>query len=509
MIKTSKPNCHLPKLPFVCFLKTIFWGLMLLILFGITSCDTTTTPKTGSLSGSAALVNDTGDPSLDPVNYAGIRVILYEQTSLDTTVTNARAVYPSLGFPIDQNSEFDHRSGKQIASTTTSSDGEFSLTKIAYGYYNLVIMREGWGFRYIYGVQIGADSAALPIEELVLYPERFKSGYINENIVLESWRHLVLTDDTVFAPQSELTLGPNAIVRIAASKKLDFLGSMITQATQGNMFMITSNDGVYSQSQLGKSEIEPYYSVNMYPDTVIEGSRIEWGKFTHGAICMSSQMSNSLVISSSSFLSREKGFWATSSAPPAVYGSLFRPLGTANTGLMFYSVLDGQITNNFISDNETGIRCEAESHPTIANNYFSNNGNAMQLFNSSSEASNNTIIGSNTGVRLAGSFSPEIRSNFISANRAILIGLNGYFANSRAVINGNNINASEFYYYVITYNVLDIDAKNNYHFTTSLTSIESKTYHKIDYPESQQSLVGNVVFNPIAMHLISNAGVQP
>ncbi|KAF5030838.1 hypothetical protein DSECCO2_634020 [anaerobic digester metagenome] len=233
------------------------------------------------------------------------------------------------------------------------------------------------------------------------------------------------------------------------------------------------------------------------------------GMFSFATIGLSSQLQHALNVNNCSFLSREYGFWASASSPAIAAYSIFKSIATANNGISFYAGGGGDITRNLIIGAKTGIRCEANSNPLITNNVIINSESGIELFDSSSEVRYNYIRNSSIGIRTAGSFAPIVSYNHVSARRAVTIGYNGYFAHSKAVFNYNNLEAIDYYYYVISSNSHDIDAKHNYHNTTDYSDIEDKTYHKPDYPESQQNQVAYVIFSPFAFQPINNAGVQP
>ena len=85
-------NHSLFKIP--CLLIVLIISILLMT---VVSCDKTTKAKTGSLSGQVVLLNDTENPSLDPVDYSGITVALYELADLDTTVVRINQEYPNIG----------------------------------------------------------------------------------------------------------------------------------------------------------------------------------------------------------------------------------------------------------------------------------------------------------------------------------------------------------------------------------------------------------------------------
>lgn len=486
--------------------KYLIMILFVLLLASLLSCDSSTSPKVGSLTGVVQLVNDTGDEANDPADHSGVTIALYELAEPDTIVTNARAAFPSVGFPIDQNSEFDHRLSARISETTSDASGAFVLSKVPYGTYNLVIMKSGWGFRYKYSVKIDGESSIVPIEDLILYPERVISGHFQGSLTLDDWRHLLVLDDVLMSPESSLSLGSNAVVRINPSKKLDIMGGLHASASHGSMFRVTSNDGLFLTQKRASQDILPYHSINLLGTSIVHGGLISNGVFSFATIGLSSQLQHALNLNNCSFLSREYGFWASVSFPAIVAHSIFKSIATANNGISFYAGVGGDITRNLIIGAKTGIRCEANSNPPITNNVIINSESGIELFDSSSEVRYNYIRNSITGIQAAGSYSPVVSHNNVSANRTIVIGYSWNFTHSRAIVNGNNLDASEYLYFVMMGNEYDINATNNYHYTTDLAEIENKTYHKPDYSPTSQQYVSYVIFSPYSSRFIDLAG---
>ena len=133
--------------------NTIFClPILLATLMFITSCGGGTDPKFGSLTGAVALINDSGDPSNDPVDYSGITVALYEAVALDTVIVRINMEHPNIGLPISQETEFDHRLHTPVVSAQTDGTGAFKFSKLRTGKYILVYHKEGWGLRYCYNV---------------------------------------------------------------------------------------------------------------------------------------------------------------------------------------------------------------------------------------------------------------------------------------------------------------------------------------------------------------------
>ena len=62
------------------FCPLILLTIFVMLVFG---CSKSTEGKSGKLSGTVILNNDTGNPALDPVDYAGVTVALYKPAELD------------------------------------------------------------------------------------------------------------------------------------------------------------------------------------------------------------------------------------------------------------------------------------------------------------------------------------------------------------------------------------------------------------------------------------------
>ena len=156
--------------------------LIFCVLF-VSSCSTSTKPETGSLSGKVILVNDTGDPALDPIDYSGITVALYNLAYLDTTIVRINNQYPQIGVHINQETEFDHRYQQPVAKTITNTDGSFKLTEIISGEYNLVYFKSGWGIRYEYNIVVNKG------ENYIFDTNAQVQGqYKSSDIIYGSWK---------------------------------------------------------------------------------------------------------------------------------------------------------------------------------------------------------------------------------------------------------------------------------------------------------------------------------
>ncbi len=195
-------------------------------------------------------------------DHSGIKVAIYALAYLDTTIVRINSEYPHIGVIINQHTEFDHRLQSSLYQTTTSADGAFKIKDIPSGRYNFVASKSGWGFRYLYEVEISKGENSLnnykfsilnsqlpeenqhiefqsnskssnavilsgvegsKLEELrsdiTLYPETALSGNVEGEHIFESHHHYVIEDHTSFVPGSRLEIQPGAVIRINHGKE--------------------------------------------------------------------------------------------------------------------------------------------------------------------------------------------------------------------------------------------------------------------------------------------------
>lgn len=249
-------KARLPKLsqPITCLTLII---MLCLFTIALQSCSKTTSPKTGKLTGTVSLIDDTPNaPLQQEIDYSGITVAIYQTTTLDTTITRINRDYPNLGVLINQETEFDHRLQSPVRVTTTNETGSFTLSNINKGKYNLVIFKEGWGVRYLCDLMINKDSQTL--DELInqkkslrdsieLYPVRTLSGYVYEPYIFEANHSYVITDDV--SMQGNVEFQASAYIWIAPTKSINIDNGMIKTSNPDLGFTkITTSYNMYETS---------------------------------------------------------------------------------------------------------------------------------------------------------------------------------------------------------------------------------------------------------------------
>jgi len=415
----SFPISHFPSTPF--FLFPFLFSLFTLLL----SCTSPTETPTGSLTGTVNLE--------DLSDHSGITVALYDLAYLDTTIVRINAQYPQIGVKINQHTEFDHRLQSPIKSTITEIDGSFELKKIPTGIYNIVAIKDGWGFKYLYEITIAEGDNELTeltpsvistnVEksnsklensksnnssnfkssilnfklnrdsDLTLYPETHLSGNISDNIVVATDHHLVIDDDTVFVPNtSSLTIEPGAVIRINPEKDLTIHGTLTAQGEENNMFWVTSNDGFLQEEDVKyKVEGKKYkdeslnpYSLSLIPDRSEE------------LLLYNSMELSSFASVSDDLVEWGKWDWGSESLKSTISKCVFQNIVFNNSSCGLYvsgvtnTIVAKQLSRNCGSSSLGGIVVFNSEDVVISNNILLNNYNGIY-----SKFCNDVIINNN------------------------------------------------------------------------------------------------------------------
>lgn len=232
--------------PSLFILHYSFFIIVSLFTFG---CPKSTAPKTGSLSGHINLINDTNDPFLDPADFSGVTVALYEPVVLDTTIVRINQEYPNIGVQISQETEFDHRLQSPLSVTTTNAGGDFKFYKVVQGTYNLVMMKQGWGVRYLYGVPVNEEgkNSNILTQLVELYPEKIYSGSVMDFIEFMSFHSYIISNDAIFVKGCKFH--DNSLIMVGSSANLS-ISETIEHSSTDQYWRITALDGMYEAEKL-------------------------------------------------------------------------------------------------------------------------------------------------------------------------------------------------------------------------------------------------------------------
>jgi len=477
---------------------------VILLLLSLFACDPSTKPKTGSLSGRVILVNDTGDSALDPVDYSGITISLYRLAEYDTSLVNIINKHPNLDFQINQNSEFEHQNALPIQKTISIADGSFKLDKVSYGDYNLVLEKNGWGYRYIYNVSVDNKENNLSVfqEQLQLYPEKKISGTISESFEVENWHHLVVEDDTMFLPSSNLSLGPNGFLRINPAVQVNVAGTVKLTGANENMFQIVLN-----RCDEENDSPNPYTHFNLLSSVALSGD-IRNGRFSGGARNLGLNGTDNVNIFRCRFLVDSDGIYANQvSGLNIEQSALTASVTTRGIGTGIYNSYGCSIQYNLFYHMLKGSEVIASNDVQLENNSFIKIDSGVESYDTNTEIRYNYFHENKLAMRLAGTSSPQVNNNQIESEQGITIGKSGYYYNCTPVINNNNFFCPLMFLMLTRPNTAEINAKLNYYYTSDAIVIRSKIRHKPDYPESQQAEIGYFIYEPFRTTKVPNAGI--
>ncbi len=506
------------------FLHFVFCILLSFTLF---SCSTSTKPETGSLSGKVILVNDTGDPAFDPVDYSGITVALYNLAYLDTTIVRINNQYPQIGVQINQETEFDHRYQQPIAKTITNTDGSFKLTEIISGEYNLVYFKSGWGIRYVYHIVINKgeniisdiyeqitddhkisnmiEGSKAQKTELVLYPMKYLSSTIQNAYVFQEDHCYLIIQDTSFL--SAVVFQYSAFVFVNPGCRIDFWDS-VSMPESGKRWWITSSEGIFKSELNIPGDDDNILKIRIanYDGNIIRNGKISHLMdgleinsddtiitkmvFTNGftAIVLNGNSLNINQTLIKSFKSRTNVFYGNSNISQNIFYN--------NYDNLIIDSSDFNVNNNYFISNWVGIR-PIYGNTIIRNNCFWNNDYGISMVASNPLIEYNEFFGSKryciqtqpNYVQASLEFcNPVIKHNNIYATDQIAISIkpdahDGYYASGNiGVIN-------------------DIDATYNY---WRAIDIDNVLYDELDSDEVHYK----ILFNPRINAKILSAGIQ-
>lgn len=280
-----------------------------------------TEPKEFSLAG---VVTISGQ-----ADFSDVTVELYAVTDYDTSVTNRLKKYPNVGLDLSLDRLFDHRLADASYATSSDEMGKFSFSKIPDGEYNLVVSKNGFGWRYVLNV-----NASTQLPELKLYPEMTHSGVIETYEVWPANRHIILNGDLAILAGGTLLIDKGCVVRFGGNYQLMVDGNLQLNGTDDDVVWLTANT----------PSKEPGYvawrGIVVNGETFINYCRID---FAETAL-------------------------RTSRADYSVTNSIITRVGTF--GVLLTRESTGTFENNMLVNCPTGLKIEGNSYADARRNLF-------------------------------------------------------------------------------------------------------------------------------------------
>ncbi|RLC47086.1 MAG: hypothetical protein DRH57_04715 [Candidatus Cloacimonadota bacterium] len=491
-------------------IKWLFIISIVLLLF-FTSCDSTKPDNNGSLSGKILLDGET--------DHSGITVGVYKLAELNPDIVEINRKYSQIGVIINQHTEFDHRTGTLVKQTSTNADGNFKISDIPNGKYNVVAIKDSFGFKYIYNVSIAKGDNSLP-ESHTLYRETYITSDINADTTWLADHHYIIGEEhqTISVINNAvLTIEPGAVVRLNKNVSLSIgsdceQGNLTAIGENSNMIWFTKNDGI--TENLNEIILNDDYQWDGIYLTENANAEVEWCKFDYSSNGLQNKI-DGFSISNSIFNNCIIGFLSSSSTHTDSTHTdcsnlLCRNIDSpAEGGIFFEMVNTGTIEKNIFYNCYYGLKVKDGFKGEIKNNYFKNNNNGAWLMKVTVEFTHNELYNnSECDIRTSGATSPKITYNEINSNNGILIECDVGYQDSSPLIHKNNFYNEDWFIYVKTHNRIDIDAKENYFDgLNNVEDIKQKVYDKEDYPANQQYDIGDVDVSNFRTYKYDDAGI--
>jgi parallel beta-helix repeat protein len=375
---------------------------LLLFTFFLLNCTKNPTePETFTITGIVTLEGET--------NHSGVIVALYQLVELDTAITSLRKRFPTVGFPLSQATEFDHRLAQPLLRTNSDKDGQFTLSNVSEGTYNLLVEKYGYGWRYVYDVQSG-DIVEKPLK---LYPEMRVQGTLAGYTVWPADHHIIIAGNVTVPPGETLIVDKGAVIRFNGFYQIKVYGNIQVNGKMEEMVQFTVNN--VNSNLLWRG---------IFLKDLNASANINWAIMEFSDIGISA---NGSSLSLNSAYLRKINF----------------------EGILLSANVDCEISNNVITQLSKGIKLQNVKKGKISNNFIhSNNENGVIRGGIILEASTIDIIENifyllEVGVQTEGGNVKFIKNLVSNCDRGFVLTTPYYLNNSSFLINNNTITDCE------------------------------------------------------------------
>lgn len=466
------------------------------------SCNNTTVVKKGEIVGRV---------TLDGQNeHAGVLVSIFKADVVPQEITDIRKDYARLGFSLSDREFFDHREHVALERVYTRQDGSFSFSKLPYDKYIISYSKEGWGYNYLFEMELNQKEYDLTGVDLVLYPEIVLPNYIDQCYVFEEDRTYVANANVAVAETGSLKFENNSKLLLADDSIVSVYGGL--ECPEIGFAHISANHGVYGEDI---STVICSEGVRAFGDNHVFRNL----RFSHlrKALDVTGENNNfdSLLINNCDI-----GLIVSNSDDIELRNSIFVCSGEVESGSanVYHSNVVSVVDNIFLN-NTIGLRNELVKECLIANNAFLENNKGFQnLWESETLLQHNYINSHGIGIENSGKSNLEILRNDIHAKVCIKTyhTLNWYntVTNGWTKSNYNNFNATLYAVesrarYYCSEEQYPLDFKNNYWHVTSAAKIDELIidYHDLD-TEVTTTVFSVVEYVPFRQSKVSDAGIE-
>lgn len=478
--------------------------LLFIICFVISGCCKTTQNREYNLDLTVEIDGMT--------DHSGISVLLYPggpQLSQYYGIDGLEQ--PELN-EINTNLLFDHRTVECLAATTTNQTGKCNFTNIAQGEYTIVYLKEGWGFNYLYNINVDSDESLGKVG--TLYHEIVLSPTITGNYIFESGKTYKVETDVTAIPGSNLTFEPEANIVLDQHCTFSIMGHLSGSLNSNSFSRVTSSDRIYSPSP----DFQKGGSISI--GTASEVSHIQGIIFSNLLDGLKIYKSNT-EISNCAFMGSIFSLQVLGCNGVNINNNIFYKNDDEQSASIYSYTTSGlETTRNYFIKNWYSELLELTSDCIIQDNMFdSGRCEIYGNWESSITIQNNLFQGGGIGIANAGRCDVQVIYNEINKDICIATIENQNQAGTATMglVTANNNNFTYKNYAVESKALfgnaglpITLNFTNNYWGTTNAELIETSIYDYFDSPASIYPALNWAIidYNPFKTNRVPNAGIR-
>jgi len=489
-------------------MKKIF--LLLISCFFALSCSNGTDDNSSKI-----ITGNVVDEFNNPISDVEVKV--YNALNINE-IKNIKSQTLGVGFTEYQNLSFNPLNQSLKGSAKTNSSGKFSVdVKSSSEFYTIKLEKENYGQNLYTGLNNTEVGQLICVEDSLLHDEEMLNYFLvndtmrfNKNVVYqiqdEEEVNIFLLGDgfVLFEEGSKVVLGSNSSLKISAK-------NLYVNGTENNpVVFISENMELWDKIEIKLTGTECNISnlgcLNGDEGLIIKGN-------------------SNINIKSSFLYNIQQGVSFLTENKISVSNNI---LSECEDGFIFSSGIDSsEIKNNLFVNCDYPLRIEGQGfddasgespvYSLISNNYFYNSDIAIQAVTIDVLALNNTINYCNTAMDFEngcrGFISKNIINNINDHTISIKRGVHSWgryetkLYKPYGYISDNNFQRSILgNYSLINDDFSDLNAENNYWYTTNYDTLESIIKHSTDFSFVNPN--GIVYFEPYKTSEILNIGAQ-
>ncbi len=348
------------------------------------SCSPSTSSSCGIVTG---IISLDGSP-----DHSGVIVSVYNAGVAPVNLRTIMDEYPQLAFPIDDKALFDHREHEALHSVYTDNEGNFSFPKLPYDEYIVAYSKEGWGYNYLFDIELNSDEMDISERLTPLHPEILLPQYIDQQYILEEGQCYRAVNDVVLSENSQLVIQSGSRLLLNNDVKLSIYGSLVTPSVGGKAH-ITSFSGIHSGTIPGSEKGE---GMRLYVDNLqvgrlvlshLSGALQVFGDgitsqnllFHNNMFALRSVNASDITLNNCCFMNN-----LIETCPSAMIENGHNIAASNNLfygneiALTYKLTLNSSVSNNAFIENNVGFANEWDSRTVLSNNVFTGNGTGVE-----------------------------------------------------------------------------------------------------------------------------------